>query len=138
MSKNQCILVIGEEIADILNLTEKEYDVLNCHYVVEQVTDESGKTTPRLTNSGTVQMILPQLPSDEIIEWGLIPEGIMIVPSNQFFDYLCSMGYAYRLDSVVTMPKPSYPNDKALEPAGTRPGIPFSICGNPVEADNLI
>ena len=43
-----------------------------------------------------------------------------MMPSNQFLDYLCSMGYAHRLDSVVTVPRPSYPNDKALEPAGTR------------------
>ena len=73
MSKNQCILVIGEGVADILGPTEKGYNILNCHYAVEQVTDESGKTTPRLTNSGTVEMILPQLPSNEIIEWGLTP-----------------------------------------------------------------
>ena len=29
MSKNQCILVIGEGVADILGPTEKGYDVLN-------------------------------------------------------------------------------------------------------------
>ena len=73
MSKNQCVLVIGEGVADILGPTEKGYDVLNCHYAVEQVTDESGKTTPRLCNNGTVEMTLPQLPAHEIIEWGLTP-----------------------------------------------------------------
>jgi len=54
MSKNQCVLVIGEGVADILGPTEKGYDVLYCRYAVEQVTDESGKTTPRLTNNGIV------------------------------------------------------------------------------------
>ena len=73
MIKNQCILVIGEEVADILSPIEKGYDILNYNFAIEQVADESGKTTSRISNGGTVQVTLPQFPSNEIIEWGLTP-----------------------------------------------------------------
>ena len=56
-----------------------------------------------------------------------------MMPSNQFLDYLCSMGYAHRLDSVVTMPKPI-----TSKHGGQGPGYRAQYVENPVGADNIL
>ena len=73
MDKGQCLLVISDKVADILDPTEKGYKICESHYAFDKVANESGELIPQLQN-GVVQVILQNLPVNELIEWGLTPK----------------------------------------------------------------
>jgi len=72
MNKIQIFLVIGDEVVDILNPTDKWHKVFDFHYAINNLEDESGKVTSHIEN-GVVQVTLSSFAPKEIKEWALTP-----------------------------------------------------------------
>ena len=70
MKPNQCFLVVGDEVANISNPTNKGYEILDCNIAIEQVSDENGERKARLRDN-SIKVKLRNLPTAEITEWGL-------------------------------------------------------------------
>ena len=72
MFSHRSFLVIGGGAADILSLIGGGYEIQDCSYTFDQGTDKRGKATTRVLG-GAIHITLSQLPSNELIEWGLNP-----------------------------------------------------------------
>jgi hypothetical protein len=63
-------MIGGDSAADILSLIEGGYEILDCSFTFQQQTDHKGKATTRVFG-GSIDILLSQLPPQNIIEWGM-------------------------------------------------------------------
>jgi hypothetical protein len=55
---------------DINSLLKNDYEVANCEFSFQQGIDEKGKASTEVFG-GSISLILPTFPSNEIIDWAL-------------------------------------------------------------------
>jgi hypothetical protein len=70
MFANRSFLRIGSGGADIQSLISGGYEALHTKYAFTQGVDRKGKVQTRVWG-GQIQLTLPMLPPNEIIEWAL-------------------------------------------------------------------
>lgn len=86
MFGHRSFLMLGSDAADIKNLINGGYEILDCHFSFHQKTDHKGKATTKVAG-GTINLLLSQLPSQSIIEWGLesrkYNKGMIVLLDNE-------------------------------------------------------
>ncbi|HCO66305.1 MAG TPA: type VI secretion system needle protein Hcp [Dysgonomonas sp.] len=70
MFGHRSFLVLGGDAADILSLVKGGLEILDCNFSFQQGIDQRGKATTKVYG-GNIEIILSQLPPQEIIEWGM-------------------------------------------------------------------
>lgn len=70
MFGHRSFLVLGGGAADIVSLVKGGLEVLSYNFAFKQGFDQKGKATTRV-HAGTINLTLPQLPPQNIIQWGL-------------------------------------------------------------------
>lgn len=82
MFGHRSFLMLGDGATDILSLIKGGYEILDCNFSFQQQTDYKGKATTRVFG-GNVNILLSQLPPQDIIEWGINPrkynDGIIVL-----------------------------------------------------------
>ena len=95
MFSHKTYLKLGEfQGTDIMSLLRDDYEVANCEFSFQQGVDDQGKPSTRVFG-GTISLIIPMIPSNEIIDWALnsyrYKDGTIIildadnVPVNKIF-----------------------------------------------------
>lgn len=83
---HRSFLVLGSDAADILSLVKGGYEILYCNSSFRQGIDQKGKATTRVYG-GTIELILSQLPSIDIMQWGLqsrkYKDGAIVTLNNE-------------------------------------------------------
>lgn len=82
MFGHRAFLVLGGGAADIVSLIKGGLEISNCNFSFQQGIDDRGKATTRV-HGGTINISLSQLPSSDILEWGIqshsYKNGVIVV-----------------------------------------------------------
>lgn len=70
MFGHRSFLVLGGDAADIVSLVKGGLEVLSYNFSFRQGFDGKGQATTRV-HAGNISLTLPQLPPQNIIQWGL-------------------------------------------------------------------
>lgn len=83
---HRSFLVLGGGAADILSLVKGGLEILSYNFSFRQAVDMKGKATTKVTG-GTISLTLPQLPPQDIIEWGMsskkYKDGMIVVLDSE-------------------------------------------------------
>lgn len=86
MFGHRSFLVLGSDASDLMSLMKGGYELLESEFYFEQGIDDKGKVSTR-TFGGTIFAVIPQLPPDAIIEWGLkardFKDGMLVTLNNE-------------------------------------------------------
>lgn len=136
MFGHRSFLVLGGGVADIVSLLSGGHEILNCNFSFQQAVDDKGKATTKVYG-GTIDVTVAQLPSQDMIEWGLqsrnYKDGVIVVLDNEnialekvFFQNAACVG----LEIDYTQKGDSYASTKLVIQAEKL------IVGNGVDFDN--
>jgi len=64
------LILGGDSAADIKSLIKGGYEISKCNFTFQQGIDDKGRVSTRVYG-GTIHIVLPQLPPQEIIEWAI-------------------------------------------------------------------
>ena len=86
MYGHRSFLVLGSGAADIISLIKGGYEISKCNFAFQQGVDEKGRVSTRVY-SGTINIVLPQLPPADILEWAMqsrrYHDGMIVLVDNE-------------------------------------------------------
>ena len=86
MFGHRSFLMIGGGAADIKSLISGGYEIAKCNFTFQQGLDDKGHVSTRVY-SGTIHVVLPQLPPKDILEWAVqsrkYHDGMIVLVDNE-------------------------------------------------------